>query len=36
MLHCRLLRSTQPHARIVKIDTARAAAADGVHLVLTG
>ena len=36
MLHCRLLRSTQPHARIVRIDTARAAAADGVHLVLTG
>ncbi len=36
MLHCRLLRSTQPHARIVAVDTARAAAVDGVHLVLTG
>jgi len=36
MLHCRLLRATEPHARIVSIDTSRAAAADGVHLVLTG
>jgi 4-hydroxybenzoyl-CoA reductase subunit alpha len=36
MLHCRLLRSTQPHARIVSVDTSRAATADGVHLVLTG
>ena len=36
MLHCRLLRSTVPHARIVRIDTARAAALEGVHLVLTG
>ncbi|HEX4568266.1 MAG TPA: hypothetical protein VH138_16640, partial [Vicinamibacterales bacterium] len=36
MVHCRLLRSTEPHARIVKIDTARASAIDGVHLVLTG
>ena len=36
MLHCRLLRSTQPHARIVHVDTSRAAAVDGVHLVLTG
>jgi 4-hydroxybenzoyl-CoA reductase alpha subunit len=36
MLHCRLLRSTQPHARIVTIDTAKAAGLDGVHLVLTG
>jgi 4-hydroxybenzoyl-CoA reductase alpha subunit len=36
MLHCRLLRSTQPHARIVSVDTSRAAAVDGVHLVLTG
>jgi 4-hydroxybenzoyl-CoA reductase alpha subunit len=36
MVHCRLLRSTQPHARIVTIDTARASAIDGVHLVLTG
>ena len=36
MLHCRLLRSTHPHARIVSIDTTRAAQAEGVHLVLTG
>ncbi len=36
MLHCRLLRSTQPHARIVSVNTTAAAAADGVHLVLTG
>jgi 4-hydroxybenzoyl-CoA reductase alpha subunit len=36
MLHCRLLRSTEPHARIVSIDTSRAAAVDGVHLILTG
>jgi 4-hydroxybenzoyl-CoA reductase subunit alpha len=36
MLHCRLLRSTHPHARIVSIDTTRAARAEGVHLVLTG
>src|SRR5207247_3965910 len=36
MLHCRLLRSTVPHARIVRIDTARALAHPGVHLVLTG
>ena len=36
MLHCKILRSPHPHARIVSIDTARARAADGVHLVLTG
>ena len=36
MLHCRLLRSPHPHARIIRIDTARAAAHPGVHLVLTG
>jgi 4-hydroxybenzoyl-CoA reductase alpha subunit len=36
MLHCRLLRSTQPHARIVSIDVSKAASIDGVHLVLTG
>src|SRR5688572_2763877 len=36
MLHCRLLRSTQPHARIVSIDVSKAASLDGVHLVLTG
>jgi 4-hydroxybenzoyl-CoA reductase subunit alpha len=36
MVHCKLLRATVPHARIVRIDTARAAAHPGVHLVLTG
>ena len=36
MLHCKLLRSPVPHARIARIDTARAAAHPGVHLVLTG
>jgi len=36
MLHCKLLRSPHPHARIVSIDTARAACHPGVHLVLTG
>ena len=36
MLHCKLLRSTVPHAKIVRIDTSRAAAVDGVALVLTG
>jgi 4-hydroxybenzoyl-CoA reductase subunit alpha len=36
MVHCRLLRSTVPHARIVRIDTTRAAQHPGVHLVLTG
>lgn len=36
MLHCRLLRSTRPHARILGIDASKAASLDGVHLVLTG
>ena len=36
MLHGRLLRSPHPHARVVSIDTSRAAAHPGVHLVLTG
>jgi 4-hydroxybenzoyl-CoA reductase alpha subunit len=36
MLHCKLLRSTVPHARIVAVDTSRAQAHPGVHLVLTG
>src|SRR5262249_36334742 len=36
MLHCKLLRSTLPHARIVRVDAARALAHPGVHLVLTG
>ncbi|HET7038587.1 MAG TPA: hypothetical protein VFH97_01785, partial [Gemmatimonadales bacterium] len=36
MLWCKLLRSPHPHARIVRIDTRRAAALDGVKAVLTG
>jgi 4-hydroxybenzoyl-CoA reductase subunit alpha len=36
MLFGKLLRSTQPHARIVSIDTSKAEARPGVHLVLTG
>ncbi len=36
MAHCKLLRSTVPHAKIVHVDTSKAAAVDGVHLVLTG
>ena len=36
MLHCKMLRSKLPHANIRSIDTTRAAAAPGVHLVLTG
>ncbi|HEX6534877.1 MAG TPA: molybdopterin cofactor-binding domain-containing protein [Gemmatimonadaceae bacterium] len=36
MLHAKLLRSPVPHARIARIDTARAAAHPGVLAVLTG
>src|SRR5215204_4703447 len=36
MLHLALLRSPVPHARIVSIDTAAAAAVEGVVAVLTG
>src|SRR6266850_2611296 len=36
MLYAKLLRSHLPHARILAIDTARAEAARGVRLVLTG
>jgi len=36
MLHCKLLRSPHPHARIVRVDASRALARPGVHLVLTG
>jgi 4-hydroxybenzoyl-CoA reductase alpha subunit len=36
MLHAVLLRAPLPHARILRIDTARAAALPGVHAVLTG
>ena len=36
MLHCKLLRSPLPHARIARIDATRAQTRAGVHLVLTG
>jgi CO/xanthine dehydrogenase Mo-binding subunit len=36
MLHCAILRSPYPHARIVSIDTAAAASAPGVVCVATG
>ncbi len=36
LAHCKLLRSTMPHARIVRIDVGRALAHPGVYLVLTG
>ncbi len=36
MLFAKLLRSRLPHARIVRMDTAAAASAPGVELVLTG
>jgi len=36
MLHCKILRSTHAHARILKIDTEEAEAAPGVHAVITG
>src|ERR1700732_5583165 len=36
MAHCKLLRSPHPHARITKVDAARALAQPGVYLVLTG
>lgn len=36
MVECRLLRSHLPHARIRGIDTSKAEALPGVHLVLTG
>lgn len=35
-LHCKLLRSPHPHAKIVRIDFARALEAPGVQLILTG
>ena len=36
MLHCKLLRSPYPHARVDRIDTTGAARMPGVRLVLTG
>ena len=36
MLMCKLLTSTHSHARIVKLDTSRAAQLPGVYAVITG
>jgi len=36
MLHGRILRSTEAHARIASIDTSAALALEGVHAVITG
>ena len=36
MLHCAILRSPHPHARILRVDTSRAQAHPGVAAVLTG
>ncbi len=36
MLYCKLLRSTQPHAHIISIDTSAAAQLPGVQAVLVG
>ncbi len=36
MLHCKILRSPHPHARILAIDTSRARRIPGVKAVLTG
>jgi 4-hydroxybenzoyl-CoA reductase subunit alpha len=36
MLHGKILRSTEAHARILAIDTSRAEALEGVHAVITG
>jgi len=36
MVHCKLLRSPHPHARVRGIDFSRALAHPGVYLVLTG
>ena len=36
MVHCKLLRSPHPHARIRSIDVSLAASHPGVYLVLTG
>ncbi|HEX5708689.1 MAG TPA: molybdopterin cofactor-binding domain-containing protein, partial [Pyrinomonadaceae bacterium] len=36
MLHCKMLRSPEPHARILRIDTSKALALPGVFAVITG
>lgn len=36
MLHCAILRSPHPHARIVRVDASKALALDGVEAVVSG
>ena len=36
LLHCKILRSPHPHAKILRIDTSRAEALEGVHAVVVG
>jgi 4-hydroxybenzoyl-CoA reductase subunit alpha len=36
MLHCKIKRSTRPHAKIINIDTQPAEKMDGVYAVMTG
>lgn len=36
MLHCRIVRSTAPHARLATVDTSAARPLPGVHAVVTG
>src|ERR1700681_4722938 len=36
MLHCKILRSALPHARILSVDTSAARRMPGVHAVITG
>jgi CO/xanthine dehydrogenase Mo-binding subunit len=36
MLHCRVVRSALPHARLVGVDTSQARTMPGVHAVVTG
>jgi CO/xanthine dehydrogenase Mo-binding subunit len=36
MLHCRIVRSTLPHARLVAVDTSAAKVMPGVHAAITG
>ncbi len=35
MLWCKIVRSTRPHARLLRVDTSRARAIPGVHAVIT-
>ncbi|HKC41076.1 MAG TPA: hypothetical protein VKC15_16160, partial [Gemmatimonadales bacterium] len=36
MLYCKLLRSTEPHAKVLRVDTSAAERLEGVIAVLTG